>query len=149
MKFRSGLLVGFGAGYVLGAKAGRERYQQIVDATRAFLDNPGVQRLTDELGKTVSVGKDRVSAATNRKVEQVGSSLADQANKAKGMMAGEPQAGAPKAGASKAGDESTAAKASSQAAKTAASKEAAKDAGGKETAAGTPPSTPTRAGRSN
>jgi len=143
MKFRSGLLVGFGAGYVLGAKAGRERYQQIVEATRAFLDNPGVQRLTDELGKTVSVGKDRVSAATNRKVEQVGSSLADQATKAKGMMAGEP-----KAGASKAGDDSTAAKASSQAAKTAASKEAAKDAGGKETAAGTPPSTPTRAGRS-
>src|SRR6266545_4800506 len=78
MKFRSGLLVGLGAGYVLGTKAGRERYQQIVEATRAFLDNPGVQRLTDEVGKTVNVGKERVSSATSRKVEQVGSSLADQ-----------------------------------------------------------------------
>lgn len=148
MKFRSGLLVGFGAGYVLGAKAGRERYQQIVEATRAFLDNPGVQRLTDELGKTVSVGKDRVSAATNRKVEQVGSSLADQASKAKGMMAGETKASETKAGASKAGDDSTAAKASSQATKTATSKEAVKETGGEETAAKTPPSTPTRASRS-
>jgi hypothetical protein len=83
MKFKSGLLVGLGAGYVLGAKAGRERYQQIVEATRAFLDNPGVQRLTDEVGKTVNMGKDRVSTATSRKVEQVSNTLADQASKAK------------------------------------------------------------------
>jgi hypothetical protein len=87
MKFKSGLLVGLGAGYVLGAKAGRERYQQIVEATRAFLDNPGVQRLTDEVGKTVNMGKDRVSTATNRKVEQVSNTLADQASKAKDAVA--------------------------------------------------------------
>jgi hypothetical protein len=141
MKFRSGMLVGFGAGYVLGAKAGRERYQQIVEATRAFLDNPGVQRLTDEVTKTVNVGKERMSTATSRKVEQVSSGLADQASKAKGMMAGEP-----KAGAAKAGEESTAAKASAQSAKTAASKGATKDSG-EETAAGTPPATATRSGR--
>ncbi len=29
MGFRFGLIAGFGAGYVLGAKAGRERYEQI------------------------------------------------------------------------------------------------------------------------
>ena len=87
MKFKSGLLVGLGAGYVLGAKAGRERYQQIVEASRAFLDNPGVQRLTDEVGKTVNMGKDRVSTATSRKVEQVSNTLADQATKAKDAVA--------------------------------------------------------------
>ena len=81
MKFRSGMLVGFGVGYVLGAKAGRERYHQIVEATRAFMENPGVQRLTDEVGKTVSLGKDRVSTVANRKVEQFGDTLADQASK--------------------------------------------------------------------
>jgi hypothetical protein len=151
MKFRSGLLVGLGAGYVLGTKAGRERYQQIVEATRAFLDNPGVQRLTDEVGKTVNVGKDRVSSATSRKVEQVSSSLADQASKAKGMVAGESKEGAAEAGQestpAKAGDESTAAKAPAQSAKTAASKGSAKGAGGEETPAGTPPATATRGGR--
>lgn len=29
MRFRLGLLVGFGTGYYLGAKAGRERYEQL------------------------------------------------------------------------------------------------------------------------
>ena len=32
MKFRTGLIVGLGTGYVLGAKAGRERYEQIAAA---------------------------------------------------------------------------------------------------------------------
>jgi hypothetical protein len=140
MKFRSGLLVGFGAGYVLGAKAGRERYQQIVEATRAFLDNPGVQRLTDEVGKTVNVGKDRVSSATSRKVEQVSSSLADQANKAKGFVAGESKSDTPKPA-----EGPTGAKASGPSAKTSAGG----SSGGEETPAGTPPATPTRSGRSS
>jgi hypothetical protein len=29
MRFRLGVMVGFGAGYYLGAKAGRERYEQM------------------------------------------------------------------------------------------------------------------------
>jgi hypothetical protein len=29
MRFRAGLLIGFATGYYLGAKAGRERYQQL------------------------------------------------------------------------------------------------------------------------
>ena len=29
MKFKTGIVLGFAAGYVLGAKAGRERYDQI------------------------------------------------------------------------------------------------------------------------
>ena len=83
MKFKSGILLGFGAGYVLGAKAGKERYQQIVEATRAFRENPGVQRLTEQINQTVATGKDRVSEVANRKVEQVSNGLADQAAKAK------------------------------------------------------------------
>ena len=102
MKFKSGLLVGLGAGYVLGAKAGRERYQQIVDATRAFLDNPGVQRLTDEVGKTVNMGKDRVSTVAKGKVEQVSNTLADQASKAKeAVSSGSKQNDATKSASSK------------------------------------------------
>jgi hypothetical protein len=30
MRFRSGLIVGLGVGYVLGARAGRERYEQLL-----------------------------------------------------------------------------------------------------------------------
>ncbi len=83
MKFKSGMLLGFGAGYVLGAKAGKERYQQIVEATRAFRENPGVQRLTEQINQTVATGKERVSEVAGRKVEQVSNGLADQAAKAK------------------------------------------------------------------
>jgi hypothetical protein len=87
MKFKSGFLVGLGAGYVLGAKAGEERYQQIVDAAKSLRENPGVQRLTGEVNKTVTVGKDRVSEAASRKVEQVGDAAAAQASKAREAVA--------------------------------------------------------------
>jgi hypothetical protein len=83
MKFKSGFLVGLGAGYVLGAKAGEERYQQIVDAARSLRENPGVQRLTGEVNQTVSAGKDRFGEAASSKVEQVGNAAAAQASKAK------------------------------------------------------------------
>jgi len=83
VKFKAGLLVGLGAGYVLGTRAGRERYQQIAEAARAFMDNPGVQRLSGEVNKTVAVGKDRVADAAKGKVEQASTGLQEQAGKAK------------------------------------------------------------------
>ena len=45
MKFRTGLIIGFGVGYVLGSRAGRERYEQIKAAYDAFVGNEQVQRL--------------------------------------------------------------------------------------------------------
>jgi hypothetical protein len=36
--------IGLGIGYVLGARAGRDRYQQIVQATQGFLRRPEVQQ---------------------------------------------------------------------------------------------------------
>jgi hypothetical protein len=87
MKFKSGFLVGLGAGYVLGAKAGEGRYQQIVKAARSLRENPGVQRLTGEVNQTVTVGKDRVTEAAGRKVEQAGDAATAQVNKAKEAVA--------------------------------------------------------------
>lgn len=37
------LLVGFGAGYVLGSRAGRDRYEQIKRGWLSFWNSPGVQ----------------------------------------------------------------------------------------------------------
>ena len=36
--------IGLGIGYVLGARAGRDRYQQIVQAAQGFLQRPEVQQ---------------------------------------------------------------------------------------------------------
>jgi hypothetical protein len=78
MRFKSGFLVGLGAGYVLGAKAGEERYQQIVDATSKLRENPGVQRLTGEVNKTVNVSKDRVAETAAAKADQAKEAVASK-----------------------------------------------------------------------
>ena len=78
MRFKSGFLVGLSAGYVLGTKAGQERYQQIVDAASKVKENPGVQRLTGEVNKTVSVSKDRVAETAAAKADQAKEAVASK-----------------------------------------------------------------------
>lgn len=43
MKYRVTFIAGAAIGYVLGTKAGRERYEQIRRATRRIAENPTVQ----------------------------------------------------------------------------------------------------------
>ena len=78
MRFKSGFLVGLGAGYVLGTRAGQERYQQIVEAAGRLRENPGVQRLTCEVNKTVSVGKDRVTETAAAKAGEAKEAVASK-----------------------------------------------------------------------
>ncbi|HEX5881898.1 MAG TPA: YtxH domain-containing protein [Actinomycetota bacterium] len=78
MRFKSGFLVGLGAGYVMGTKAGQERYQQIMDAAGKLRENPGVQRLTGEVNRTVSVGKDRVTETAQAKADQAKEAVASK-----------------------------------------------------------------------
>ena len=87
MRFKSGFLVGLSAGYVLGAKAGEERYQQIVDATSKLRENPGVQRFTGEVNKTVNVSKDRVAETAAAKADQAKEAVASKADQAKDAVA--------------------------------------------------------------
>ena len=43
MRYKLTFVVGFAAGYTLGARAGRERYEQIRRATRGLSESPAVQ----------------------------------------------------------------------------------------------------------
>jgi hypothetical protein len=43
MRYKATFFVGFAAGYVFGAKAGRERYEAIARSTRRLMENPAVQ----------------------------------------------------------------------------------------------------------
>ncbi len=61
-------VIGFAAGYVLGSKAGTERYNQIVDLTRKAMGTEPAQQLTDEVrivaervGEKTAEGMHRVS----------------------------------------------------------------------------------------
>lgn len=69
MRFRLGVLFGFAIGYVLGAKAGRERYDQIVNTCRGFTDTDGVRSATDKVKETVGEGMATASQAIKDRVE--------------------------------------------------------------------------------
>jgi hypothetical protein len=43
MRYKATFAMGFAAGYVLGAKAGRERYEQIMRTARGLSESPTVQ----------------------------------------------------------------------------------------------------------
>jgi hypothetical protein len=49
MKRRTWLFIGVGIGYVLGAKAGRERYQQIRNIAHGIAENPPIRQFLDEV----------------------------------------------------------------------------------------------------
>ena len=46
MKFRTGLVLGLGVGFILGARAGRDRYDQMKAAVDSVRDNDKVRRAT-------------------------------------------------------------------------------------------------------
>jgi hypothetical protein len=64
MGFKTGLLVGFGVGYVLGTRAGRERFEELKASWDQFVGNPSVQRM-------VSKGKEVVETAGQRGIRAV------------------------------------------------------------------------------
>jgi hypothetical protein len=76
MRTKATFLVGFAAGYVLGARAGRARYEQIREGARSFMANPAVQSTTSSLqhqaGEALTTAKDRAA-------DKLGERLGDKA----------------------------------------------------------------------
>ena len=60
-----------GAGYVLGAKAGKERYAQIESKFREIAGMPAVQNATATVMETASGVADTAKSTVNDKVEAV------------------------------------------------------------------------------
>ncbi len=57
MRFRTGVVVGAAAGYVLGARAGRARYEQIKHLAGEARKHPAVAQLADQAGGIVDAGR--------------------------------------------------------------------------------------------
>lgn len=60
-----------GAGYVLGARAGKDRYRQIESKFRDLAGKPAVQDATASLKETAAGVADTAKATVNEKVEAV------------------------------------------------------------------------------
>jgi hypothetical protein len=54
MKFRTGIAIGLGVGFVLGARAGRERYDQLKSAYDAVRTNKTVRRVTSTADRSTA-----------------------------------------------------------------------------------------------
>ena len=70
------LAAGFGAGYVLGAKAGVERYNQIEAKFRELAGMPAVKDVTSNIADTASQIGDKAKTAVNDTVSSVGDKVA-------------------------------------------------------------------------
>lgn len=83
MRFRFGLIVGFGAGYVLGARAGRERYEELKASWDQFMGNPSVQSV-------VHRGKDAASSGADAGIRAVGKATDNVKERLEGKETGAP-----------------------------------------------------------
>jgi hypothetical protein len=65
MRAKLMFLAGLGAGFVLGTRAGREKYEELVQAARKVRDNPTVQEaagvMQEQANKIVSGGRETLS----------------------------------------------------------------------------------------
>jgi hypothetical protein len=71
-----GMVVGAAVGYVLGAKAGRERYEQIAASARQLMEKPQVKRVMESAPGNLGA-----------RVEQVANKAADAVHQASDRVA--------------------------------------------------------------
>jgi hypothetical protein len=69
MRFKAGFVIGGALGYVLGARAGRERYDQMARVARTFMENPRVRQASGAVGQR---GGELINTATHKVSEQFG-----------------------------------------------------------------------------
>ena len=76
MKFRTGMIVGGALGYYYGAKAGRERFEQIDNQLAKIRSRPGYKKAKGQVSGSVGGVKD----AAKQRAGQVVGSVADTAS---------------------------------------------------------------------
>jgi hypothetical protein len=83
MRGKLGIAVGLAAGYVLGTRAGRERYQQLTASAKRLKDEPSVQRLQEELNGLFGSAKQRAADTASTTVQRVSDQAADKVQQAR------------------------------------------------------------------
>ena len=78
MGFKTGVLVGFGAGYVMGTRAGRERFEELKQNFDRLMGNPQVQRMAEKGKDVVETGARKGLSAVQGGVEKAADKVKDK-----------------------------------------------------------------------
>jgi hypothetical protein len=78
MKLRAGLIIGFAGGYVLGARAGRERFEQIKRWWGSLTSSPQVQQLADRSKEIAEEAGRKSVGAVQHGVSKLGTNVKDR-----------------------------------------------------------------------
>jgi hypothetical protein len=82
MRYRITFLSGFAAGYVLGARAGRERYEQIKRVGQRVAENPAAQQAAGavqaQAAGLVKTARQKVSDSLQDRVPKLASTAKDK-----------------------------------------------------------------------
>jgi len=85
MGAKTGFVIGFGAGYVLGTRAGRQRYEDILRWWGQIKGSPAVQRAAERTkGAAVDASKKGLSVVQSG-VEKAGTAVKSRLHKDEGM----------------------------------------------------------------
>jgi hypothetical protein len=79
---KGGFVVGFGIGYLLGARAGRQRYEQIMGYLSRLTRSAQVQGATARTREAASAGARRGLTVVQRGVAKTGEAVKDRLNRA-------------------------------------------------------------------
>ena len=74
MRFRLGIGAGFAAGYYLGAKAGRERYEQLNRTIRKVKRSDAFETATEKAKAVADLGVERAKDVVGDVGEKIGGS---------------------------------------------------------------------------
>lgn len=77
-KFRIGLMLGFALGYVLGARAGRERYESIQAAWSKARRSDTGQTIEHEVRTAAERATEKVESAVDQQVQNVTDTVKDK-----------------------------------------------------------------------
>jgi hypothetical protein len=88
MGFKTGMIIGFGVGYVLGTKAGRERYEELRQSWSELTGNPRFQEAVERGKGLVGTGMRESLTAVQGGVEKASGVVKDRLDKDEDLGAG-------------------------------------------------------------